>query len=73
MSYSLFAGHLNTNPEVSDWVNRDRFLLPAGQVSALLYSLLHLSGFDVSIGDLKDIHQSGSKTPGYPEVTHRCG
>lgn len=73
MAYSLFAGHLNINPEVSDWVNRDRFVLSAGHGSALLYSLLHLSGFDVSIDDLKDFRQSGSKTPGHPEVTHTDG
>lgn len=73
MAYSLFAGHLTINPEVSNWVNRDRFVLSAGHGSALLYSLLHLSGFDVSIDDLKNFRQSGSKTPGHPEVTHTDG
>ena len=55
MAYSLWTRHLNVNPKASNWPNRDRFVLSAGHGSALLYSLLHLSGFDVSINDLKDL------------------
>ena len=60
MAYALWAGHLNVNPELSDWPNRDRFVLSAGHGSALLYSLLHMSGFDVTIDDLKDFRQLGT-------------
>lgn len=73
MAYALWAEHLHINPEQSDWVNRDRFVLSAGHGSALLYSLLHLSGFEVSIDNLKDFRQLGSNTPGHPEVTHTHG
>lgn len=73
MAYSLWTRHLNVNPKASNWPNRDRFVLSAGHGSALLYSLLHLSGFDVSINDLKDFRQLGSKTPGHPEVGHTDG
>lgn len=73
MAYALWAGHLNINPAKADWVNRDRFVLSAGHGSALLYSLLHTSGFNVSIEDLKNFRQLGSITPGHPEVTHTHG
>ncbi|MBZ6527652.1 transketolase [Aerococcaceae bacterium DSM 111021] len=73
MAYALWAGHLNVNPELSDWPNRDRFVLSAGHGSALLYSLLHMSGFDVTIDDLKDFRQVGSRTPGHPEYRHTDG
>lgn len=73
MAYALWAGHLNVNPELSDWPNRDRFVLSAGHGSALLYSLLHMSGFDVTIDDLKDFRQLGSRTPGHPEYRHTDG
>ncbi|MEY8292437.1 transketolase [Carnobacteriaceae bacterium 52-44] len=68
MAYALWAKHYNTNPRNSKWFNRDRFILSAGHGSAMLYSLLHLSDFDVSIEDLKDFRQLGSKMPGHPEV-----
>lgn len=68
MAYALWAGHLNINPEDSNWINRDRFVLSAGHGSALLYSLLHLSGFDVTTEDLKNFRQIDSRTPGHPEV-----
>ncbi|SHE69429.1 transketolase [Atopostipes suicloacalis DSM 15692] len=68
MAYALWAKHYNTNPKNSQWFNRDRFILSAGHGSAMLYSLLHLSGFDVSIEDLKKFRQLGSKLPGHPEV-----
>ncbi len=68
MAYALWAKHYKTNPKNSTWFNRDRFVLSAGHGSAMLYSLLHLTGFDLSIDDLKDFRQLGSKTPGHPEV-----
>ncbi|WP_192982023.1 transketolase [Marinilactibacillus psychrotolerans] len=68
MAYVLWAKHYNTNPKNSLWFNRDRFVLSAGHGSAMLYSLLHLSGYDVSIDDLKKFRQLGSNTPGHPEV-----
>lgn len=73
MAYALFAEHLNTDPKKSKWINRDRFLLSAGHGSALLYSLLHLSGYEVSIEDLKDFRQIDSATPGHPEYNHTDG
>ena len=69
----MWAGHLNVNAKDSGWLNRDRFILSAGHGSALLYSLLHTAGFDVSIDDLKNFRQLGSKTPGHPEVGHTHG
>lgn len=68
MAYALWSRHLNVNPEDSNWINRDRFVLSAGHGSALLYSLLYLSGYDLGIDDLKEFRQLGSKTPGHPEV-----
>lgn len=73
MAYALWAGHLNVNPELSDWPNRDRFVLSAGHGSALLYSLLHMSGYDVTLEDLKNFRQLGSRTPGHPEYRHTDG
>ena len=69
MAYVLWNHVMNVNPKTSrNWTNRDRFVLSAGHGSALLYSLLHLSGYDVSMDDLKNFRQWGSKTPGHPEV-----
>lgn len=73
MAYALWAGHLNIDATHPDWINRDRFVLSAGHGSALLYSLLHVSGFDVTIDDLKDFRQLGSRTPGHPEVHYTEG
>lgn len=73
MAYALWAGHLNVNPAKSDWVNRDRFVLSAGHGSALLYSLLHVSGFDVTTDDLKNFRQFESRTPGHPEYNYTDG
>lgn len=67
MLYTLATRHLRVDPEDPTWINRDRLVLSAGHGSALLYSHLHLSGFDVSIDDLKRFRQRGSKTPGHPE------
>lgn len=66
--YTLFTKELTVDPKHSNWFNRDRFVLASGHASALLYSLLHLSGFDLTMDDLKQFRQWGSKTPGHPEV-----
>ena len=63
----LWTDFLKHNPANPDWPNRDRFVLSNGHGSMLLYSLLHLTGYDVSIDDIKDFRQLGSKTPGHPE------
>ena len=73
MAYTLWQNHLDVNPENPMWFNRDRFVLSAGHGSMLLYSLLHLSGFELSIEDLKSFRQWGSKTPGHPEVHMTSG
>lgn len=72
-AYTLWSNHMNFNPQDSKWINRDRFILSAGHASALLYSLLHLYSFDVSIEDLKEFRQFDSKTPGHPEYGHTEG
>lgn len=74
MAYALWTKHLKVNPKTSrNWADRDRFILSAGHGSAMLYSLLHLSGYQVSTEDLQNFRQWGSKTPGHPEVHHTDG
>ena len=74
MAYSLFTKQLRINPAQPNWINRDRFILSAGHGSMLLYALLHLSGFeDVSMDEVKNFRQWGSKTPGHPEFGHTAG
>lgn len=73
MSYVLFTNHLRVNPNNPNYFNRDRFVLSAGHGSALLYSLLHLSGFDLTLDDLKQFRQLDSRTPGHPEFGHTAG
>lgn len=73
LAYTLWAKHMKHNPKNSQWINRDRFILSAGHGSMLVYSLLHLFGYDVSIDDLKQFRQLGSKTPGHPELGHTHG
>lgn len=65
--YTLFTKHVRVNPDIDKWINRDRFVLSAGHGSALLYSILHLSGFNISVNDLKCFRQLNSITPGHPE------
>ncbi len=69
----LWSKIMNHNPANPTWFNRDRFVLSAGHGSMLLYSLLHLSGYDLSLEDLKQFRQWGSKTPGHPEFGHTTG
>ncbi|MGO4544970.1 transketolase [Paenibacillus sp. 2TAB23] len=73
MAYALWSKLLNHNPGHAKWFNRDRFVLSAGHGSALLYSLLHLSGYNVTIEDLKQFRKLNSKTPGHPEFGHTDG
>ncbi|PGY11163.1 transketolase [Bacillus sp. AFS031507] len=73
MAYTLWAKEMNHNPVNPKWFNRDRFVLSAGHGSMLLYSLLHLFGYDVTIDDLKNFRQWGSRTPGHPEFGHTPG
>lgn len=70
---TLWSSYLNFNPKDPDWINRDRFVLSAGHGSTLLYSLLHLFGYDVSMNDIKSFRQWGSRTPGHPEYGYLPG
>ena len=73
MAYTLWAKSMKHNPADPKWVDRDRFVLSAGHASALIYSLLHLFGYDLSMDDLKNFRQWNSKTPGHPEYGHTEG
>src|SRR5437899_520444 len=73
MAYVLWTRHLRHDPTQPGWVDRDRFVLSAGHGSMLLYSLLHLTGYDLSLDDIKQFRQFGSKTPGHPERRHTPG
>lgn len=73
MAYALWAKEMKHNPANPGWFNRDRFILSAGHGSALLYSLLHLTGYDLPMEELKRFRQWGSKTPGHPEFGHTVG
>jgi len=66
IAYALYYKAMKHNPSNPKWLNRDRFVLSAGHGSMLLYSILHLSGYKVSMDDLKNFRQWGSKTPGHP-------
>ena len=66
--YTLYKYYLNANPKNPSWRNRDRFVLSAGHASMLLYAMLHLAQYDVTIDDLKNFRQLDSKTPGHPEI-----
>ena len=71
--YTLFKEHLVSDPNNPMWINRDRFVLSAGHASALLYTMLHVAGYEVSMDDLKQFRQFGSLTPGHPEYLHTPG
>ena len=73
MAYTLWTKYLKFNPRDPKWVDRDRFVLSAGHGSMLLYSLLHLTGYDLPLDELKRFRQWGSKTPGHPERGHTVG
>jgi len=73
IAYTIWKKHLKINPEQPQWPDRDRFVLSGGHGSMLLYSLLHLSGFDLPLDELKNFRQWGSKTPGHPEYGHTIG
>src|SRR5699024_7574079 len=73
MAYTLWTDFMNHNPKNSKWFNRDRFVLSAGHGSMLLYALLHLSGYDVRLDDIKAFRQWNSRTPGHPEVHYTDG
>ena len=67
LAYVLFTRHLRFDPKTPDWPNRDRFVLSCGHASALLYGLLHLSGYDLPLDQLRNFRQFGSRTAGHPE------
>lgn len=69
----LWRGHLKHNPANPEWVDRDRFVLSNGHGSMLIYSLLHLTGYDLGIEDLKSFRQLHSRTPGHPEYGYTAG
>ena len=73
IAYTIWTRHLKINPSNPDWPDRDRFILSGGHGSMLIYSLLYLSGFDLSLDELKNFRQWGSLTPGHPEYGHTPG
>ena len=73
MAYNLWTRYLRFDPARPDWPNRDRFVLSCGHASALLYALLHLAGYELSLDDLREFRQLGSITPGHPEHGHTSG
>src|SRR5215212_10221690 len=73
LAYLLWTKHLRYNPANPDWINRDRFVLSAGHASMLLYSVLYLTGYDLSLDDIKQFRQWESKTPGHPEYRYTPG
>ncbi len=73
VTFTLYDKFMKFNPVNPDWINRDRFILSAGHASTLLYSTLHINGFDISVDDIKAFRQLHSKTPGHPEYGHTAG
>lgn len=72
-AFTLWTKHLKHNPKNPQWPDRDRFVLSAGHASMLLYALLHLTGYDLTLDDIKTFRQWGSRTPGHPEYKHVPG
>jgi transketolase len=72
-AFTLWTKHLKHHPKNPQWPDRDRFVLSSGHASMLLYALLHLTGYDLSVDDLKNFRQWGSRTPGHPEYRHTAG
>ena len=70
VAYELWGKHMNHNPKNPKWVNRDRFILSGGHGSSMLYALLHLFGYGLTVEDLRNFRQDGSLTPGHPEYGH---
>src|SRR5215203_7113352 len=73
LGYALFTRHMKHDPADPHWPDRDRFVLSAGHASMLLYSALHLTGYDLTLDDLENFRQWGSRTPGHPEHSHTPG
>ena len=73
VAYTLWHDHLKITPKAPEWFNRDRFVLASGHASSMLYALLHLTGYDVTMNDLKAFRSLNSKTPGHPEYRHTPG
>src|SRR6201985_1524498 len=73
LAYTLFERFLEANPNDTEWPDRDRFVLSSGHACVLQYSLLHLCGYDLTLDDLKQFRQWGSRTPGHPERGHTAG
>src|SRR5690348_5756164 len=73
IAFELFTRHLRYDPKDPHWMGRDRFVLSAGHASMLLYSMLHLGGYDLPLSELQNFRQWGSKTPGHPEHMHTPG
>ena len=73
MAYELWAHHMKHNAKNPQWANRDRFILSGGHGSSMLYALLHLFGYGLTMDDLKSFRQDGSLTPGHPEYGHTVG
>src|SRR6476619_4325166 len=73
LAYLLWTRHLRYNPQDPEWLNRDRFVLSAGHASMLIYSVLYLTGYDLSLDDIKQFRQWESRTPGHPEYGYTPG
>ncbi len=73
IAYLLYSKYMRYNPRNPNWAGRDKFILSCGHASALLYSMLHLSGYDLSLDDLKNFRQIDSPTAGHPEFGHAPG
>ena len=71
--HTLYSRHIVSTAADANWIKRDRFVLSSGHVSSLLYAMLHLTGYDLTMDDLKSFRQFGSKTPGHPEYKETDG